>query len=131
VSGVLSALVSSGSALIYSVTVAETSSGIFGYNPPDGAISSTAVKSATINNVRSRTASAGSPDDIGIVLDGSLAQSFFSALIVQRTDGTVSQYSTANATFSVFGGGTLSQWTWDNNDPAWTAEGTRFLMLRV
>lgn len=128
-SGVHCVLAAVASPSSYSVTVAQITSGIFGYNPPSGAISSTAFKTTTINNVSSRNPSAGSPNDISIVLDGSLAQSFFSALVVQRTDDAVRRYATADATFTVFGGGTLSSWVWDNDDPAWTATGTRFLIL--
>jgi hypothetical protein len=132
VSGALSVLAAAAAPSIYSVTVAEVAVGIFGYNPggsPTGAISPSAFKSATITNVASRTPTAGSENDISIVLGGALAQSYFSALIVQRTDGTVRRYATADATFSVFGGDTLSQWTWDDDDPAWTSAGTRFLLL--
>lgn len=132
-SGVLSALAATGTIQTYSVTVAEIAiSGVFGYNPnasPTGAISSTAFRSTTINNVSARTPAAGSENDIQLVLDGDLTQSYFAELIVQSTAGAVRRYSTADATFGV-SGGTLSSWTWDNDDPAWTATGTRFLLLR-
>ena len=126
-SGVLGVLAASATSSIYSVTVADLSFGaIWGYNPPNGAISATAFKSTTINNVSSHTSS---PRDIGIVLDGALTQSYFSALVVQRTDGAIRRYATADASFLVFGGDAFSSWIWDNNDPAWTATGTRFLIL--
>jgi hypothetical protein len=135
VSGVLSILAASATPSIYSVSVVGLSGSVqnLGYNPassPGGSISSTAFKSTTINNISTQTVASGDPTDIQIVLDGSLAQSYFSALVVQRTDGEVRRYATADATsFSVFGGGTLTFWEWDNSDPAWTEAGTRFLML--
>lgn len=132
-SGVLSALAANGTTQVYSVTVEENASGIFGYSPtasPAGAISSTAFRSTTINNLGSRTPTAGSENDIQIVLDGDLTQSYFAELIVQSTAGAVRRYTTGAASFLVFGGDTLSGWTWDNDDPVWTATGTRFLLLR-
>jgi hypothetical protein len=134
VSGVLGVLAAAASPSIYSVTVANQSGSgqSFGYNPastPPGSISSTTFKSTTINNTSNQTVASGDPTDIQIVLDGSLAQSYFSALVVQRTDGTVRRYATADATYTVFGGDTLTGWTWDLNDPSWTAAGTHFLIL--
>lgn len=132
-SGVLNALVAGGSAASYSVTVADITSGnIFGFNDAEaaGAISPTAFKSAAISSVSSRTAAAGSQNNIQIVLEGSLAQSFFSAVAVQGTDGVVRRYNTADATFSTFGSApVLSSWNWTGTDTAWTAAGTRFVLL--
>jgi hypothetical protein len=134
VSGALCALLAGATPSRYSVTIANFSGTgqIFGYNPssaPPGSISSTAFKTTTINNVSNQTVASGSPTDIALVLDGSLTQSYFSALVVERTDGTVKRYATAAASFVVFGGGTLSAWTWDSNDPCWTATGTKIMLL--
>jgi hypothetical protein len=133
VSGVLAALAAGGSAVSYSVTVADITSGtIFGFNEAegDGAISPTTLNSAAIQSVSSRTAAAGSQNNIQIVLEGSLAQSFFSAIVVQGTDGVIRRYNTSDATFATFGTEPVfSSWNWTGTDTAWTDAGTRAVLL--
>jgi hypothetical protein len=133
VSGVLGALVAAGTAVHYSVTVADDGLGlIFGFNEAegDGAISPTELKGAAITVLSSRTAAAGAQNNIQITLEGDLAQSFFSAIVVQGTDGVYRRYSTADATFSTFGSAPVfSFWNWTGTDTAWTAAGTREALL--
>lgn len=106
---------------------------IYGYNPassaPTGTISATAFKTTTINNVSSRGAAAGSPYDFAIVLDGSLAQSFFDSVQVVGDSG-VRYFHTSTATHTVFGGGTLTSWQWGSGSPVWTSAATRLMLLR-
>jgi hypothetical protein len=131
VSGVLSVLAAGQNSQKYDVVVANHASDIYGYNPassPSGSISSTSFKGVTIDNVGSD----GGSSDFSIVLDGSLAQSFFSGVIVQGTSG-VRYLRTSDATHAVFGGGTLTAWQWAfgvGGDPVWTDAATRFMLLQ-
>lgn len=134
-SGALGVLATAKNATRFDVTAANLAGavGLYGYNPgaaaPTGSISATAFRTTTINNVTSRAPAAGSPYDLGIVLDGSLAQSFFSSLVVQGDSG-IRYYHTSTASYLVFGGGTLTSWQWGSSDPVWTSAATRFLLLQ-
>lgn len=131
-SGILSVVAAAQNSIRYSVGVADLASGvIWGYNPGAGdigTISSTAFKTTTINNVSSNTSSG---DDFGIVLDGSLSQSFFSAVVVEGNNG-VRYYHTSAATYSVFGSAPfLTAWSWgDGSDVVWTSAATRIMLLQ-
>jgi hypothetical protein len=112
--GVLNAMVGQGGS-VYSVTVG-TNGLFYGFNSADafGAISP-------------------STTDLGITIEGSHTQNYFSGVTVQTTSGSIRYFPSSSATFSTFGSSpVLSGWTWDTNTPAWTATtpSPRFMIIK-
>lgn len=115
----------------YSVTVAVPVAGFTGFiSGSGGAISPASIKGINIDACG--TTFSGSLTDFEFSLDGGgvLAQNFFLAVMVQRTNGTWVRYNTSAAT--AFSAGS-STWVWGAGaDPAWTvAPATRSLIIFV
>lgn len=131
--GVLNAVVAIPVSKRYSVTVGNSLSS-YGYNDgtPFGSMSPDATFfGQTIRQVSSSTQEF-SIEDMSITMQGSLPQNFFSILQVQDSAGAIRRYlSSAATTFSVFGVEPNLQtfWEWDSDNAAWTATGTRELIL--
>lgn len=109
----------------FSVTVGNSGT-VFGFvSGSIGSITPASFKGVTIDAAASDTTIPAF--DFSFSLNsGALAQTFFRAALVQRTDGTWIRYETAAASFSA-GTGT---WTWGTgSSPAYTATGTRALIL--
>lgn len=109
----------------FSVTVGNSGT-VFGFvSGSIGSISPGTFKGETIDAASSDT-SAPAYDFSFSLNNGALAQTFFRAVLVQRTDGAWTRYETAAASFSV-GTGT---WTWGTgSNPAFTSTGTRAIIL--
>jgi hypothetical protein len=119
--GVLNAMVGRASGLYYSVTMADINSlgSIFGYNDsgsPAGSISPSTWLGVAIKVVQNNTST--NPDQFGVTLAGSRAQSFFRAIEIQKTDGSFVTLMTADATYSDLT--TITSWVWVLNT-TWTA----------
>ena len=119
--GVLNALAGAPTSSIYSVTMADiSSSGVnFGYNDsatPGGSISPGTFRGVTIKVVANNTSP--SPDQLGVTLEGSRSQSFFTGIEIQKTDGTLAVLYTNVAIFADLT--TVSSWVWEING-IWTA----------
>lgn len=111
----------------FSVTVGNSGT-FYGFitTGPVGAVSPASFKGITIDAVATDTTVPAY--DFSVSLDGGgvLAQTFFRAALVQRTNGTWVRYETSAASFSA---GT-STWSWGTgSSPVWSATGTRALIL--
>lgn len=111
----------------FSVTVGN-SGNVFGFvSGSIGAVSPAPFKGVNIDAAATDAVTVPT-FDFSLSLDGggALAQTFFRAVLVQRTDSTWIRYETAAASFSV---GT-STWTWGTgSSPVFTATGTRAMIL--
>lgn len=129
----LSVLAAIRQATVYAITVADVGGGtVFGFSlaGADGAVTPTTFKGAVISGVSSRTAAAGSQNNVQVVLETSLAQSFFAGILVLGTDGVWRRYMTADAVFTTFGAApVLSSWNWPGTQTAWTTTGSRAFHL--
>lgn len=110
----------------FSVTVGNSGT-IFGFvSGSIGAVSPTSFKGVNIDAASSDSTVPAYDFSFSLDGGGALAQTFFRAVLVQRTDSTWIRYETAAASFSV---GT-STWTWGTGtNRAWTATGTRAIIL--
>lgn len=113
--GVLNAMVGSPTPVRISVTIGNVTTQ-YGFNSSAGigSISPSAYRGNTVLVIAS---DAGF--DFGILITGTLAQSLFSSVVVQATDGSSRSYSSAAATFSA---GANTQWTWGSgSNKVWTS----------
>lgn len=127
-SGILSALVGPGGTS-FTVTMAAFGASTYGYNDsttPTGSISPTTYNGVSVKSVSNQTNP--NPDQFGITLQGSRAQSFFTGVQVQKTDGTIAVLYTANASYADFT--TLTSWIW-LTDGIWTAATPSPRMVKI
>lgn len=113
--GVLNAMVGSPTPTRFVVTIGNSASQ-YGFNSgvAIGAITPSAYRGNTIQVMASDTAY-----DFGILITGSLAQSLFTYIVVQATDGSSRSFSSSAATFTA---AATSQWLWGSgSSKVWTS----------
>lgn len=111
----------------FSVGVAIPIAGFTGFiSGSGGSVSPASFKGRNIDACG--TTFSGSLTDFEFSLDGGgvLAQNFFKAVLVQRTNGTWVRYETSAASF----GAGASTWIWGSgSNPVWTAAPATRLMI--
>lgn len=107
-SGILNAMVAVSSGVHITVGIGNVST-TFGYLQPSaiGSVSPSSFKGATILALESRT----DAFDFAVILNGVLAQSFFSYVLVETTAGTIVKYRQQDA---ILAQGSSTSWTWGN-----------------
>lgn len=114
--GVLNALVASGTSKAYSVTIGTGGASNFGYSSGSfGSISDTNVAGRTFTTLA--TDETGTTDFTLGISGAAVSQSYLHKVVVQDTAGTIRTYFTSSATF-----GPGNFWFWGNgSSKVWTA----------